>query len=116
MPAAIAQATRASLQLVISENWRREKLKVLINQFRDGAAQLGLVLMDSDTPIQPLLIGDSQKAVLLSQQLLELGFLVSAIRPPTVPQGKARLRVTFSANHQANDVNLLLAALEKITK
>jgi 8-amino-7-oxononanoate synthase len=116
MPAAIAEATRASLQLVISENWRREKLKTLIQQFRNGAVQLGLNLMDSDTPIQPLLVGDSQRAVDLSQQLLELGFLVSAIRPPTVPQGKARLRVTFSANHQANDVNLLLAALEKITK
>lgn len=116
MPAAIAEATRASLQLVMKENWRREKLKALIKQFRCGATQLGLNLMASDTPIQPLLIGDSQQAVLLSRQLLELGFLVSAIRPPTVPQGKARLRFTFSANHQAKEVDLLLSALEKTVK
>jgi 8-amino-7-oxononanoate synthase len=114
MPAAIAEATRASLQLIIAEDWRREKLTALVKQFRAGAAQLGLVLMDSDTPIQPLLIGESQQAILLSQKLLELGCLVSAIRPPTVPQGKARLRVTFSANHQASDVDFLLSALEKI--
>jgi 8-amino-7-oxononanoate synthase len=116
MPAAIAQATRASLQIVIYENWRREKLKALVKQFRSGAAQLGLTLMDSDTPIQPLLIGDTGQAVILSQQLLELGCLVSAIRPPTVPQGKARLRITFSANHQASDVEFLLTALEKAAK
>jgi 8-amino-7-oxononanoate synthase len=116
MPAAIAEATRASLQLIIAENWRREKLTALVKQFRAGAAQLGLVLMDSDTPIQPLLIGESQEAMLLSQKLLELGCLVSAIRPPTVPQGKARLRVTFSANHQASDVDFLLSALEKVAK
>jgi len=115
LPAAIAQATRASLELVIKENWRREKLTALIKQFRNGAKQLNLNLMDSTTPIQPLLIGDSQQVVRLSQNLFQQGFLVSAIRPPTVPQGKARLRVTFSANHQTKDVDLLLSALEKAT-
>ena len=114
MPAAIAEATCASLKLVISDNWRREKLNALVKQFREGTEQLGLTLMDSHTPIQPLLIGDAQQAVALSQKLLELGFLVSAVRPPTVPQGKARLRVTFSANHQAKEVDLLLSALEKM--
>jgi 8-amino-7-oxononanoate synthase len=116
MPAAIAEATRASLQLVIKENWRREKLTALIQQFRDGAGQLGLNLMASETPIQPLLIGDSQQTVSLSQKLFEQGFLVSAIRPPTVPQGKARLRFTFSANHQAHQIEQLLAALEHAIK
>ncbi len=116
MPAAIAEATRASLQLVISENWRREKLNALVAQFRSGAAQLGLTLMDSNTPIQPIMCGDSEQAVKLSQQLLESGFWVSAIRPPTVPQGKARLRVTFSANHQSEEIDLLLSALERIVK
>lgn len=116
MPAAIAEATRVSLQLVISENWRREKLNALVTQFRTGAVQLGLTLMDSNTPIQPIMCGDSQQAVKLSQQLLESGFWVSAIRPPTVPQGKARLRVTFSANHQPEEIDLLLSALERIVK
>jgi 8-amino-7-oxononanoate synthase len=113
MPAAIAEATRESLKLVIKENWRREKLNELVKQFRSGAAQLGLTLMDSHTPIQPIVCGDSQQAMSLSQQLLALGFLVSAIRPPTVPQGKARLRVTFSANHHTQDVERLLDALAK---
>jgi 8-amino-7-oxononanoate synthase len=113
MPAAIAEATRASLKLLIAENWRREKLHALIKQFRFGARQLGLSLMDSDTPIQPLLIGDSQQAVRLSQQLLASGFLVSAIRPPTVPQSKARLRITFSALHEPSHVDGLLEALKE---
>lgn len=115
MPAALAEATRASLHMLINENERREKLTALITQFRSGAGQLGLTLMDSLTPIQPIVCGDAQYAVALSQKLLESGFLVSAIRPPTVPQGKARLRVTFSAHHQAKDIDLLLCALEKIT-
>jgi 8-amino-7-oxononanoate synthase len=111
LPAAIAQATRASLLLVIQENWRREQLAALIAQFRQGAQQLGLPLMDSHTPIQPLLIGDAQQAMTVSQHLFELGFLVTAIRPPTVPPNKARLRITFSAHHQPDEVEKLLAAL-----
>ena len=114
IPAAITVATSKSLQIVKEESWRREKLRALVKQFREGAAQLGLELMDSNTPIQPILIGDAQKAVITSQKLLEQGFLVSAIRPPTVPKGKERLRVTFSANHQASDVETLLQILESI--
>jgi len=112
MPAAIAAATSVSLKIIINESWRREKLQALSVQFKQGAKQLGLTLMDSDSAIQPLLMGETQKAVAISQRLLEQGFLVTAIRPPTVPQGKARLRVTFSANHQASDVDALLNALE----
>ncbi len=113
MPAATAAATSASLKLIVSENWRREKLQSLSTQFRQGAEQLGLTLMNSDSAIQPILIGDSQKAVAISQRLFEQGFLVTAIRPPTVPKGKARLRVTFSAQHRSEDVEMLLNALEQ---
>jgi 8-amino-7-oxononanoate synthase len=70
--------------------------------------------MDSATPIQPLLIGADQQAMALSQQLREQGFLITAIRPPTVPDGQARLRVTLSAAHEESDVDALLAALEKV--
>ena len=111
MPAAIAEATRASLKLVIKDNWRREKLNGLVKRFRVGAGQLGLALMNSDSAIQPLLVGDSECAVQLSEMLLEQGFLVGAIRPPTVPKGQARLRVTFSANHNEQQVDQLLEAL-----
>ncbi len=112
-PPAIAAATLASLKLVQSEHWRREHLQALIKQFREGATQLGLPLMPSGTPIQPILIGSSEQAVNLSQKLAENGIWVTAIRPPTVPVGTARLRVTLSAAHTAEDVDKLLSALEQ---
>ncbi len=115
LPAAVAEATRASLKIVIAENWRRDKLRQLSERFRRGAGQLGLTLMASSSAVQPILIGDSQKAVDISNALLNAGFLVSAIRPPTVPQGSARLRVTFSALHQEQHVDRLLDALAEIT-
>ncbi len=114
LPAAVAEATRASLKIVISESWRRDKLKILSERFRQGAEQLGLQVMASSSAIQPILIGDSQRAVDISNALLDAGFLVSAIRPPTVPQGSARLRVTFSALHEEQHVDRLLDALAKI--
>ncbi|MEE7626333.1 8-amino-7-oxononanoate synthase [Methylobacter sp. Wu8] len=111
LPAAVAEATRASLKIVIAENWRRDKLRQLSERFRLGAEQLGITLMPSSSAIQPILIGGSQRAVDISNALLAAGFLVSAIRPPTVPQGSARLRVTFSALHEEQHVDRLLDAL-----
>lgn len=114
MPAALAEATRASLRIVRTEHWRREKLRALVEHFRLGAQQLGLPLMESNSPIQPLLLGDSRRAVAYSEKLWAQGFWVSAIRPPTVPQGKARLRVTFSTNHETTQIDALLDALATI--
>ena len=114
VPAAVATATLVSLSKAREEHWRREKLAALIQHFRVGAQQLGFSLMESATPIQPLLIGADQQALTLSQQLREKGFLVTAIRPPTVPEGQARLRVTLSASHQETDVEALLVALEEV--
>ncbi|MFP3873027.1 MAG: 8-amino-7-oxononanoate synthase [Thiohalophilus sp.] len=111
LPPAVAEATRASLQLVQRENWRREKLQSLIARFRSGGAQLGLQLGESSTPIQPWIIGDTEQAVLLSEKLKQQGILISAIRPPTVPQGTARLRITLSAAHEAADVDHLLGVI-----
>lgn len=110
-PPALACATLRSLQLLRSEHWRREHLQALIAQFRQGAEQLGLQLMDSFTPIQPILVGSSERALRLSQLLRERGLLVTAIRPPTVPAGSARLRVTLSAAHSQAQVEVLLQAL-----
>ncbi|MFJ4155057.1 8-amino-7-oxononanoate synthase [Pseudomonas sp. NPDC089752] len=110
-PPALACATLKSLELLRRETWRREHLAALIRQFRLGAEQIGLQLMDSPTPIQPILIGDSAQALRLSQMLRERGLLVTAIRPPTVPAGSARLRVTLSAAHSEAQVQLLLNAL-----
>jgi len=114
MPAAIAAATLASLRLVDSEGWRREKLQTLITRFRAGIEQLGLELMPSSTPIQPLVVGDAGQAVAMSEALLKRDMLVTAIRPPTVPQGTARLRFTFSAEHTENQVDQLLDGLSQL--
>ncbi|MDH5600760.1 MAG: 8-amino-7-oxononanoate synthase [Gammaproteobacteria bacterium] len=114
MPAAVAAATRTSLQLVENENWRREKLQSLISQFRKGAAELGLTLMDSNTAIQPVVIGSSGDTVVLSEKLLARNILISAIRPPTVPEGTSRLRITFSATHTEEHVDELLTVLDEI--
>ena len=113
LPAAVAEATRASLKIVIAESWRRDKLKILVARFRLGAGQLGLDLLATTSAIQPIIIGDSQRAVDISNTLLNTGFLISAIRPPTVPKGSARLRVTFSALHEEYQVDQLLDALDK---
>jgi len=110
-PPALACATLKSLELLRSEHWRREHLNALIKRFREGAQAIGLELMDSATPIQPILIGDSGRAMQLSQMLRERGLLVTAIRPPTVPAGSARLRVTLSAAHSLEQLELLLGAL-----
>jgi len=115
MPPAVAAASLTSLQLVQTEPWRREKLTVLINQFRNGAEQLGLQLMSSQTPIQPILVGDAETALQMSQALKAQGVLVTAIRPPTVPAGTARLRVTLSAAHSEQQVNRLLDVLADVT-
>lgn len=113
-PPAVASATRAAMQLVKKESWRREQLLQLIDRFRSGAEQLGLAVCASTTPIQPLIVGDPEMAVRLSDALRAAGILVMAIRPPTVPAGTARLRITFSATHTLEQVDRLLDALEGI--
>lgn len=110
-PPAVACATLKSLELLRSEHWRREHLSQLIARFRRGAAEIGLSLVDSPTPIQPIIVGSSERALKLSAALRERGILVGAIRPPTVPAGSARLRVTFSASHNQAHVEHLLDAL-----
>ncbi|MFA7387536.1 MAG: 8-amino-7-oxononanoate synthase [Thiohalobacteraceae bacterium] len=115
-PPALAEATRASLRLLREETWRREKLRGLIARFRRGAAELGVNLMASETPIQPLLVGESGQALQFSERLRARGILVPAMRPPTVPDGTARLRVTFSAAHEEEHIDRLLSALDEVVR
>ncbi len=114
MPPAVAAATRTSLKLLQQESRRRDHLQALITRLRTGAAELGLPLMDSQSPIQPLLLGDDARALAFSERLAARGLLVTAIRPPTVPEGSARLRITLSADHSLEDVEQLLDALKQI--
>ncbi|HSH42301.1 MAG TPA: 8-amino-7-oxononanoate synthase [Arenicellales bacterium] len=110
-PPALAEATRAALDIARREEWRRDRLRALIGRFRAGAAELGLEPLDSETPIQPVMVGEPQRALRMSEMLREAGILVVAIRPPTVPAGTARLRVTFAADHTEDDVDRLLEGL-----
>ena len=111
LPPALAFATVRALDLINEEKWRREHLYALINRFKKGARELGLSITGSDTAIQPLLTGAAEKAVELSRQLLEKGFNVVAIRPPTVPNGTSRLRITLTAAHSEAQVDQLLDVL-----
>lgn len=114
LPPAVAEATRASLRIVREEDWRRERLQQLTAQFQRGVTELGLKMMPSSTAIQPLVLGSEDAALNAAEVLQARGILVPAIRPPTVPAGTARLRITFSALHEAHHVDRLLDALAQL--
>ena len=111
LPQPVAAATRAALVLVRGEGWRRERVRELTARFRSRALKAGVPLADSLTPIQPVLLGTAAAALGAQAHLAAAGFLVIAIRPPTVPAGSARLRVTLSAAHTEAQVDALVDAL-----
>ncbi len=113
IPPAIAEATRISLQIIQDEPWRREKLQELVNYFRKACEQTNIKLTNSRMPIQPIIVGPSNIAMKLSLLLLENSILVPAIRPPTVPDGTARIRVTFCANHTKQHIDQLVDVLSR---
>ena len=115
MPPALAASARAALHRVIDDNWRREHLHSLIGHFKKGAAKRGLDLMVSDSPIQPMIIGDSQATLSLAAHLQQRGFLVVAMRPPTVREGTSRLRITLTAAHKFAQLDALLDAIATAT-
>jgi 8-amino-7-oxononanoate synthase len=115
LPPAVAEATRASLQIVRSEEWRRERLQSLVDRFVEQATQMGLSLTGARTPIQPVILGSPEAAVAASRTLRAQGILVPAIRPPTVAPGTSRLRITFSAAHEPAHVDRLLQALAPLS-
>lgn len=114
LPPAVAAATREALRVLQDEPGRRERVLAHAKYFRESAQALGLCVLPSRTPIQPLFVGDEGAAVAASEALLELGCWVPAIRPPTVPAGTSRLRFTFSAAHTTAQVDQLLDALRTL--
>lgn len=116
LPPAVAAATRTALAIARDEEWRRERLASHVARFRAGVRELGLTLLESTTPIQPVILGDAAGAVAASEALRARGILVSAIRPPTVPTGSSRLRITLSAAHESADVDRLLDALATLPR
>ncbi|MCI4567927.1 8-amino-7-oxononanoate synthase [Lysobacter sp. CFH 32150] len=111
LPPAQAAASLAAVKLARKDQWRRDKLETLVGRFRNGAQQRGFELLPSDTPIQPLICGEDARALSLAAALEAQGFWVAAIRPPTVPEGRARLRITLSALHTPAEVDALVDAL-----
>jgi 8-amino-7-oxononanoate synthase len=111
LPQPVAAATRKSLEIVQKESWRRERVLALAARFRAAARQLDLHLAPSESAIQPVILGGADAAVRAQNELMEAGFLVVAIRPPTVPAGTARLRITFSAAHTEAQVDALVDVL-----
>ena len=110
-PPALAWATRTALRLLREADEQRDHLQELIRRFRDAAKQAGLTLMPSSTPIQPVVIGAADQAMRIGAMLRERGILLTPIRPPTVPEGSSRLRITFSATHTLQHVDRLVDAL-----
>jgi 8-amino-7-oxononanoate synthase len=113
LPPAVAAATRAALRVSQSESWRREKARALSQRLKQGLRERGIGMPAQslpDTTIVPVVVGESARALEVSRHLESSGFLVSAIRPPTVPQGTARLRVTLSATQEEAQVDALVDA------
>jgi 8-amino-7-oxononanoate synthase len=113
-PAFLAAALQASLGIIREEGWRREKLVRLTRLLKTGLASLPATLGRSESAIQPLILGDNLRVMGVSEALRKLGLIVSAIRPPTVPEGSARLRISLSATHDDQDVRLLLGSLAAV--
>jgi 8-amino-7-oxononanoate synthase len=113
LPPALAAAALAAVRLARREHWRRDRLAAHVRRFRVGARRVGLELHASDTPIQPVACGEAHVAMAMSRALEAQGFRVAAIRPPTVPAGAARLRVTLSAAHDDAQVDALVDALAR---
>jgi 8-amino-7-oxononanoate synthase len=114
LPVAVAAATLAALEVAAVESWRRVRVLALAQRFRRLAIDAGLPLGPSETPIQPVLLGGADDAVEASRRLLERGYFVAAIRPPTVPAGTSRLRIALSAAHRDSEVEGLAACLADI--
>jgi 8-amino-7-oxononanoate synthase len=114
LPPAMAYTIGKAVSIVQAQQWRRDKLHGLIAAFRKQAAENDIELGDSNTAIQPIIIGDSKKALLLADKLKAQGFWTTAIRPPTVPVNGARLRITLTTNHQADDIKKLVAAISRV--
>jgi 8-amino-7-oxononanoate synthase len=113
-PPVLAAALLASLELIEEEDWRRTHLRGLIARLRLACSDLKWTLLSSETPIQPLIVGENTAAVELAEALQRRGIWVPAIRPPTVPTGTARLRISLSAAHAAEDVDRLAGALHEL--
>ena len=111
LPATAVEATREALKIVKTERWRRRHLLELVHQFREAALEAGIPIMESKTPIQPIVLGKESAALDISEKLETQNIWAPAIRPPTVPKSTSRLRVCFSTSHSFRNIDQLVKAL-----
>jgi 8-amino-7-oxononanoate synthase len=114
-PPMLAEAIITSIRLIKDEDWRRQRIQQLITQLQQGMKALDWTLLKSNTPIQPIIVGDNHAVMKLNDALLAEDIWVSAIRPPTVPANTARLRISLSASHTESDVERLVKTLKKLS-
>ncbi|MHB0984140.1 MAG: 8-amino-7-oxononanoate synthase [Sulfuricella sp.] len=116
MPPALAAALSTSLELIENEAWRQARLRQLIAALKQGLKLERWRLMESITPIQPVIIGSNKETLAVSEALRKRNICVPAIRPPTVPKGEARLRISLSAAHSDADIARLVEALNALER
>ena len=116
LPINTVEATRKSLKIIKKEDWRREKLFSLINYFKCNIKNLNLSAINSDSQIQALMVGSSKDALFISNELMKAGIYIPAIRPPTVEEGKSRLRISLTVDHSEKDISYLLNILDKLSR
>ena len=116
IPVNAVEATRKSLKIIEKESWRREKLFSLIQYFKKNIKKINYESLDSDSQIQVIIIGKSIDAINVSEELLKKGIYLPAIRPPTVEEGKSRLRVSLTVNHEESDIDYLINILDTISR
>jgi len=116
LPINTVEATRKSLKIIKKEDWRREKLFSLINYFKSNIKNLNLSAINSDSQIQALMVGSSKDALFISNELMKAGIYIPAIRPPTVEEGKSRLRISLTVDHSEKDISYLLNILDKLSR
>ena len=103
------------MKIINKESWRREKLFSLINYYKKNIYKSGFISLESDSQIQALLIGSSKDAMYISEELLKKSIYIPAIRPPTVKEGSARLRVSLTVDHEEDDIDYLINILHTIS-
>ena len=116
IPVNAVEATRKSLKIIEKESWRREKLFSLIQYFKKNIKKINYECLDSDSQIQVIIIGKSIDAINVSEELFKKGIYLPAIRPPTVEEGKSRLRVSLTVNHEESDIDYLINILDTISR
>ena len=114
MPVAVAAASREAVRIIRTEPQRRERVLHHAGMLREELTAVGFDTLNSTTPIIPVMVGDGNRAVQFSRLLLEEGIFISAIRPPAVPEGASRLRITVSAAHTDDDVARCVVAFKKV--